>query len=63
MYVCLGNYCSRSLQLLLVSIGGVRGQWLWGTIASAEHEPITGVWEQTSQRGPGAEPWSGGQAP
>jgi len=25
-------------------IGGRRGQWLGGTMASAEHEPITGVW-------------------
>ena len=37
-----------------------------GTMASAEHEPITGVWGQSPQRGPGAEPlvWgSGGEAP
>jgi len=27
-----------------------------GTIASAEHEPITGVSGQSPQRGPGAEP-------
>jgi len=26
------------------TIGGGRGQWLGGTMASAEHEPITGVW-------------------
>ena len=25
-------------------------------MASAEHEPITGVWGQSPQRGPGAEP-------
>jgi len=37
-------------------IGGGRGQWLGGTMASAEHESITGVWEQSPQRGPGAEP-------
>jgi len=39
---------------------------LGGTMASAEHEPITGVWEQSPQRGPGAEPLvrgSGGEAP
>ena len=24
-------------------IGGGRGQWLGGTMASVEHEPITGV--------------------
>jgi len=37
-------------------IGGGRGQWLGGTMASAEHEPITGVWGQSPQRGPEAEP-------
>jgi len=34
---------------------------LVGTMTSAEHEPITGVRGQSPQRGPGAEPWSGGQ--
>jgi len=31
-----------------------------------EREPVTGVWEQSTQRGPGAEPLvmgSGGKAP
>jgi len=37
-------------------IGGGRGQWLGGTMASAEHEPIKGVWGQIPQWGPGAEP-------
>ena len=37
-------------------IGGGRGQRLGGIMASAEHEPITGVWGQSPQRGPGAEP-------
>ena len=35
-------------------------------MASAEHELVTGVWEQSPQRGPGAEPLvreSGGQSP
>jgi len=35
-------------------------------MASAEHEPITGVWGQSPQRGSGAEPLvrgSGGQSP
>ena len=35
-------------------------------MASAEHEPITGVWGQSPQRGPGAEPLvrgSGGLRP
>ena len=35
-------------------------------MASAEHEPITGVWGQSPQRGPGAEPLvrgSGGLCP
>ena len=39
---------------------------LGGTMASAEHEPITGVWGQSPQRGPGAEPLvrgKGGEAP
>jgi len=49
-------------------IGGGRGQWLGGTMASTEHEPIMGVWGQSPQRGPGAEqsPWSrgsGGRSP
>ena len=30
-------------------------------MASAEHEPITGVWGQSPQRGPGAEPLVKGQ--
>jgi len=38
------------------AIGGGRCQWLGGTMASAEHEPITGVWGQSPQRGPRAEP-------
>ena len=43
-------------------IGGGRGQWLGGTMASAEHEPITGVWGQSPKRGPGAQPlvWGSG---
>ena len=35
-------------------------------MASAEHEPITGVWGQSTQRRPGAEPLvrgSGGRSP
>ena len=47
-----------------IVIGGERGQWLGGTMANAEHEPITGVWGQSPQRDPGAEPLvrrSGGQ--
>ena len=37
-----------------------------GTMASAEHEPITVFWGQSPQRGPGAEPLvrgSGGGSP
>ena len=30
-------------------------------MASAKREPITGVWGQSPQRGPGAEPLVGGQ--
>jgi len=40
-----------------------KGQWLGGTMASAGHEPITGVWGQSPQRGPGAEPVVRGSAP
>jgi len=32
-----------------------------GLMAIAEREPIMGVWGRCPQRGPGAEPWSGGQ--
>ena len=51
-----------------LAIGGGRGQWLGGTMANemAEHEPITGVWGQSLQRGPGVEPLvrgSEGEAP
>jgi len=47
-------------------IGGGRGQWLGGTITSAEHEPTTGAWGHSPQRGPGTEPLvrgEGGEAP
>ena len=33
-----------------------------GTMATAEHEPITGVWGQSPQRGQGQSPWSGGRS-
>ena len=32
-------------------------------MASAEHEPIMGVWGQSPQRGPGAEPLIRGAKP
>ena len=35
----------------------------WGAIASAEREPITGVWGRSPPRGPEAEPLVGGQGP
>jgi len=41
-------------------IGGGRGQWLGGTMASAEHEPITGVWGIAPSGVQGHSPWSGG---
>ena len=44
---------------------GVSG-WGGGNMASAGHERITGVWGQSPQRGPGAEPLvrgSGGRSP
>ena len=48
---------------LLYSIGGGRGQLLGGHMASVEHEPITGVWGQSPQRGPGADPLVRGAKP
>jgi len=50
-------------QSLVGLIGGGRGQWLGGTMASAEHEPIMAVWGQSPQRGPGAEPLVRGAKP
>jgi len=47
----------------LLDIGGGRGQWLGDTMASAEHEPITGVWGQSPSEVQGQSPWSGGDAP
>jgi len=42
-------------------VEGVSG---WGgTMASAEHEPIMGVWGQSPQRGPGTEPVVMGSKP
>jgi len=49
--------------VVVVYIGGGMGQWLGGTMASAEHEPIMGVWGQIPQRGPGAEPLVRGRRP
>jgi len=43
-----------------------KGSVVGGTMASAEHEPITGVWGQSPQQGAEAEPLvrgSGGQSP
>ena len=37
----------------ILSLGGLK------PMASAEREPITGVWGQSPQRGPGAEPLVG----
>ena len=45
------------------AIGGGRGQRLGGTMVSAEHKPITGVWGQSPQRGPGVEPLVTGAKP
>jgi len=41
-------------------IGGGRGQWWGGTMASVEHEPITGVWGQSPSGVQEQSPWSGG---
>ena len=46
--------CGESRRTVVIStssIGGGRGQWLGGNMASAEYESITGVWGQS--------PWSG----
>jgi len=39
----------------ILSLGGLK------PMASAEREPITGVWGESPQRGPGAEPLVGGK--
>ena len=43
------------------AIGGGRGQWLGGTMASAEHEHTTGVWGRVPSGVQGHSPWSGDQ--
>jgi len=43
------------------AIGGGRSQWLGSTMASAEHEPITGVWGRAPSGVQGQSSWSGGQ--
>jgi len=53
MKVSLHSYLSVIFDRCLI-IGGGRGQWLWCSMASAEHEPITGVWGLSPQRGPWA---------
>ena len=40
-----------------------KGSVVGGTMASAEHEPIMGVWGQSPQRGTGAEPLVSGAKP
>jgi len=62
----LGVFQGRPRDFFQGVIGGGMGQWSGGTMASAEYEPITGVWGQSPQRGPGAEPLvrgSGGRSP
>jgi len=47
-------------------IGGGRGQWLGGTMASAEHEPIMRSGGRAPSGVQGQRPWSvvqGGEAP
>jgi len=44
-------------------MGGGGGRGGGGTMASAEHEPIRGVWGQSPQRGPGAELRVRGRSP
>jgi len=43
------------------TISGGRDHWLGGTMASAEHERITGVWGRAPSGVQGQSPWSGGQ--
>ena len=64
----LSNYAATGAHRIFFqgrAIGGGRGQWLGrgSTMASAEHEPITGVWRQSPQRGPGTEPLVRGRSP
>ena len=40
-----------------------KGSLVGGTMASAEHEPITGVWGRAPSGVQGQSPWSGGKAP
>ena len=45
----------------MTSSGVVANIYLAERMASVEHEPITEVWGQSPQPGPGAEPLVGGQ--
>jgi len=45
--------------VVVVASGVVVNIYLAERMASAEREPITGVWGQSPQRGPGAEPLVG----
>jgi len=59
LFVCINNFSvpdsttdKTSLESVtrpISIIGGGRGQWLGGTMASAEHETMTGVWGQSPQ--------------
>jgi len=44
-----------------ITSGVVANIYLAERMASAEREPITGIWGQSPQRGPGAEPLVRGQ--
>ena len=58
----LRKLIERSVQLTSSTLSSAsvhrrrKGSVVGGTMASAEHEPIMGVWGQSPQRGPGAEP-------
>ena len=47
------------IRILPIASGVVANIYLAERMASAEREPITGVWGQSPQRGPGAEPLVG----
>jgi len=67
MVVLWLNHGSRTVVAQLAPRGVSRSKIVgWAHMASAEREPITGVWGQSPQQGPGAEPLvrgHGGEAP
>ena len=58
-----GHLCLTGCSVITIATasGVVANIYLAERMASAERESITGVWGQSPQRGPGAEPLVGGQ--